>query len=180
MGRFRVLSLIAVLLLGSPLLWRAAEAGAKAPDEEGFSVGQRPPGFSVLDLQGQRHSLKQYRGRVVVLHFWASWCPYCRGEIPKLLQVHEQGSPQGVTVLAVSVDQNLAQLQAFVQQAGLPYIVIPDAHSPSSIANAYGVRGIPVTYLLDRDGRIASRFFGSADLISAVQRLLTHSSKSET
>lgn len=180
MGRFRVLSLIVALLLGSVLLWRAAEAGAKSPEEEGISVGQRPPAFSVLDLKEQRHTLKQYRGRVVVLHFWASWCPYCRGEIPKLLQIHEQGSPQGVTVLAVSVDEDLAQLQAFVQQAGLSYIVIPDARSPSSVASAYGVRGIPVTYLLDRNGRIAYRFFGSADLIGAIQRLLAPSSETQT
>ena len=180
MGRFRVLGLIVVLLLGSGLLWRAAEAGAKSPEAEGLSVGQRPPAFSVLDLQGQQHSLKQYRGRVVVLHFWASWCPYCRGEIPKLLQIHEQNSPQEVAVLAVSVDQDLAQLQTFVQQAGLPYIVIPDARNPSSIASAYGVQGIPVTYLLDRDGRIAYRFLGSADLLGAMQRLLAPSSAPKT
>jgi len=168
------------LISGGLAGWRVAEAGAKRDEAEGLSVGQRPPAFSVLDLQGQRQSLKQYRGQVVVLHFWATWCPYCRGEIPKLLQIHEQGSPQGVTVLAVSVDEDLAQLQAFVQQAGLPYIVIPDARSPSSVASAYGVRGIPVTYLLDRDGRIAYRFFGSADLLGAVQHLLARSSETET
>jgi peroxiredoxin len=164
MRGLRLLGLLGILLLG----------GA-AQEPEGLSVGQRPPAFSLLDLNGQRQTLTQYRGRVVVLHFWASWCPYCRGEIPKLLQIHEQGATQDVTVLTVSVDQDLAQLQAFVQQAGLPYIVIPDARSSSPIASAYGVRGIPVTYLLDRDGRIAYRFFGSADLLGTLQRLLASS-----
>jgi peroxiredoxin len=159
--------------------WQDTEARSKRAEGEGLSVGQRPPAFSVLDLRGQRQTLKQYRGRIVVLHFWASWCPYCRGEIPKLLEVHH-GSEQGVTVLAVSVDRDLSQLQAFVEQAALPYVVISDAHGESSLARAYDVRGIPVTYLLDPDGRIAYRFFGSADLLGAVQHLLARSDASDT
>ena len=62
-----------------------------------------------------------------------------------------------------------------MQQAGLPYSVIPDARSESSLANAYGVRGIPVTYLLDRDGRVAFQSYGSGDLVGAVQYLLEKS-----
>ena len=172
----RLVLLCVMVALGTVGIWQAAEARSRrAAEAEGLSVGQRAPAFSVHDLKGERHTLKQYRGRIVVLHFWASWCPYCRGEIPKLLQVYEHESSQGVTVLAVSVDQDLSKLQAFVERAALPYIVVPDAGASSSLASAYGIRGIPVTYLLDRDGRIAYRFFGSADLISAVQHLITQS-----
>ena len=164
----------ALLLVGCVHSGRAADARAEPP-KEGFSLGQRPPAFSVLDLKGQRQTLKQYRGQIVVLHFWASWCPYCRGEIPKLLQIHAQHSSQGVTILTVSIDHDIEQLKAFVQQAGLPYSVIPDARSESSLASAYGVRGIPVTYILDRDGRVAFQSFGSGDLVGAVQYLLEKS-----
>ena len=167
--------LAVVVLFGSVAVWQAAEVGAKSPEAEGLSVGQRPPPFAATDLRGQRQSLKQYRGQVVVLHFWATWCPYCRGEIPKLLEVYRHGETQDVTVLAVSVDRDVEQLAAFVTQATLPYIVIPDARSDTSLADLYGVQGIPVTYVLDRDGRIAYRFFGSADLIGAVQRLMAKS-----
>lgn len=178
MRRFRVVSLIVVvvaLLLGSAPFWRSVAAGATAPPEEGFSLGQRPPAFSALDLKEQRQSLKQYDGQIIVLHFWASWCPYCRGEIPKLLKIHEQHSSQGVTILTVSIDRDLEQLKAFVQQAGLPYSVIPDVLSTSSLASTYGIRGIPMTYILDRDGRVAFQSFGSTDLVGAVQYLLEKS-----
>jgi len=164
----------ALLLLGGVHSGRVVADGAEPP-KEGFSLGQRPPAFSALDLKGQRQTLTQYRGNIVVLHFWASWCPYCRGEIPKLLQIHEQNASQGVTILTISIDRDVEQLQAFVQQAGLPYSVIPDARSESSLANAYGVRGIPVTYILDRDGRVAFQSFGSGDLVGATRYLLEKS-----
>ena len=168
-------SLTAVVLLLGAAGWHAAEGGGRVPEDAGLSVGRRPPAFSALDLRGQRQTLTQYRGRVVVLHFWATWCPYCRGEIPKLLEVQHHGDTQDVTVLAVSVDRDVEQLEAFVARATLPYIVIPDARSDTPLAGLYGVQGIPVTYVLDRDGRIAYRFFGSADLIGAVQRLMEKS-----
>jgi len=177
------MALVASGLTGGGLISeQASAAGLRSSEriEEGFGIGQRPPQFSAIDLNGKRQTLKQYRGRIVVLHFWATWCPYCRGEIPKLFQIHEQGSSLGVTVLAVSVDHDLDQLQTFVQQVGIPYIVIPDAISQYSLAIAYGIRGFPVTYLLDRTGRIAYRFFGSTDLIGAVQHLLDQSSAPKT
>ena len=164
----------ALVLIGCVHSWRVADAGTEPP-KEGFSLGQRPPAFSVLDLKGQRQSLKQYRGQIVVLHFWASWCPYCRGDIPKLLQIHEQNSSQGVTILTVSIDHDIEQLKAFVQRAGLPYSVISDTRSESSLADAYGVRGIPATYILDRDGRVAFQSTGSSDLVGAVAYLLEKS-----
>ena len=165
-------SLTAVVLLIGAAGWHAAEGGGRVPEEAGLSVGRRPPAFSALDLRGQRQTLTQYRGRVVVLHFWATWCPYCRGEIPKLLELYQHGAANALAILAVSVDQDVAQLSAFVEQATLPYSIIPDAAADPPVSNIYGVRGIPVTYILDRDGRIAFRFFGSADLVDAIQRVM--------
>lgn len=171
-ARLVVGGLMMLLGLGGWSSGRMVEAQSKREGDHAFSVGQRPPAFSVKDLRGQRQTLKQYRGQVVVLHFWATWCPYCRGEIPKLLEAFQHGAQQRVTVLTVSVDKDLAQLQAFVEQAALPYSVIHDGDQDSSLADAYGVGGIPVTYLIDRDGRIAYRFSGSSDFVSAIQYLL--------
>ena len=89
MRSLRGVSLAAALVLIGGIHSGRVTAGAEPP-KEGFSLGQRPPAFSVLDITGQRQTLTQYRGQIIVLHFWASWCPYCRGEIPKLLQIHEQ------------------------------------------------------------------------------------------
>ncbi|MDP3704123.1 MAG: TlpA disulfide reductase family protein [Candidatus Omnitrophota bacterium] len=163
---------VMLLVLGGLSSWRMVEATSKREAADGLSVGQRPPAFSVLDLRGQRQTLKQYRGQVVVLHFWATWCPYCRGEIPKLLEAFQHGPQQRVTVVTVSIDNDLASLQAFVEQAALPYSVIHDASTNASLAKAYDVQGIPVTYLIDRSGRVAYQFSGASDFISAIQYLL--------
>lgn len=151
-----------------------ATAGLAA--EEGVRVGQRAPAFNVADLTGQPQSIKQYAGRILVLHFWATWCPYCRGEIPKLVTIHRELGPKGVSVVAVSVDRDIAQLRRFVEQVGLPYTVVADTEVPESLAIRYRVRGVPTTYIIGRDGRIAARTSGTSDLIGIVRRVLERAS----
>ena len=133
-------------------------------------AGKLPPAISALDLDGRRQELAQYAGRVVVLHFWASWCPYCRGEIPELRKLQTDWGAKGVQVLTVSVDENLDKLKQFVAEEALPYPVIPDVQL--AISERYAIQGIPVTLILSRDGRVAFRALGSANLIEAVQRTL--------
>jgi peroxiredoxin len=142
---------------------------------EGLNPGQRPPAFAASDLNGNQHTLAQYEGNILVLHFWASWCPYCRSEIPELTQLHQAWASNGVRVLTVSVDENRSRLKRFITQAALPYPVIVDSEANPSIADQYGISGIPVTYIVIRDGRIASRLDGSSDLLTAVRRALAQS-----
>ncbi len=157
-------------LIAAAVLWPSAPLEStqwKTP-----TVGQSPPALNAADLSGRRHSLSQYRQRVVLVHFWATWCPYCRGEVPKLKRLAQAWTADDVVVLAVSVDEDLQALRAFVQQQRLPYPVIPDAAASAALANRYGVEGIPVTYLIGRDGRIAAKFVGPADLVGEVRRLV--------
>lgn len=147
-------------------------AQPEPPHEEGLRPGQWPPRFAAEDLSGNRQTLEQYEGKILVLHFWASWCPFCRGEIPKLTTLHEQWVSKGVAVLTVSLDEDRAQLEQFVQQATLPYPVVADSQAPTSLGRRYDVSGIPVTYILGRDGRIIFRFEGRADIIGAAQTAL--------
>ena len=149
----------------------AATRQAKA-DRVGLGVGYRPPSFSASDLNGQTQSLKEYEGKVLVLHFWASWCPYCRGEISKLRELQERWTSRGVRVLAVSTDQDPEVLKQFVTQQGLPYPIIVDAQTESSVADQYGISGIPVTYVIARDGRIFARLSGTSDIVGTVQHAL--------
>ncbi len=150
--------------------------GASKRKAIGLGVGYRPPDFSVRDLSGQPQSLSQYRGKVVVLHFWASWCPYCRQEIPELTTLHQDWAGKGVRVLTISIDQDVAKLKQYLAQSPVPYPVIADLQADPSVADQYGVSGIPVTYVLTRDGLIASRLNGSAEIIQAVEQALAHSS----
>ncbi len=133
------------------------------------SAGDRPPAIAAHDVAGRAQTLEQYRGKIVLLHFWATWCPYCRAEISKLVEIALGRAGSDVQVLAVSEDERVQDLQAFLQQYQLPYPVIPDPHG--SLAELYRVDGVPVTYLIAPDGRIAQVFHGSADLFGAIARL---------
>jgi thiol-disulfide isomerase/thioredoxin len=146
----------------------AAGAGRAA---EGLAVGQRPPRFAAKDLQGRTHDLAAHEGQVVVLHFWASWCPYCRGEIPKLIQLHEASSG-ALVILSVSVDEDPSRLDAFLARTKLPYPVIPDGAGQYALAERYRIVGLPTTYIIDAGGRIAAKLEGVGDLQGAVQRVL--------
>jgi peroxiredoxin len=140
--------------------------------EQGLEPGYTPPAFSGKDLEGKRHTLDQYKGNYVVLHFWATWCPYCRQEIPKLTQVYDEYSDQGVKVLAVSVDEDLNGLRAFVKEKQLPYTVVADVHSDFSAAKAYRVAGIPMTYIIEPDGTILQGFQGPSTIDAFFDRLM--------
>ncbi len=150
----------------------AAKGDAKADDLIGVGTGYRLPAFKVADRAGQPHELSQYKGQVLVLHFWASWCPYCQKEIPKLTQLTKDFSEKGVRVLAVSSDQDPAALQAFLKEHALPYPIAMNMQGDRSVFEQYGVTGIPVTLVIARDGRIVERLNGSSDIVGTVERAL--------
>jgi peroxiredoxin len=98
---------------------------------------------------------------VVVLNFWATWCPPCVEETPGLEKFAEQMHAQGVTVLSVSVDQDAAALQTFAAQQHLSFPIGRDPDQ--SVANRYGTFLFPETYIIDEDGRVAEKLIGPVD-----------------
>ena len=153
-------------------LWGCQSPPAHSADPRessiGFSVGRQLPAFTVTDLAGKTHTLQQYQGRILVLHFWATWCGYCRGEIPELMEAQTTLSEQGVSVLAISVDQDRETLAQFLQRTPLPYPVVADGDAKEPLSSQYGITGLPVTFVIGRDGRIAARLYGSSDILGAV------------
>ncbi|PIQ83496.1 MAG: hypothetical protein COV75_07110 [Candidatus Omnitrophica bacterium CG11_big_fil_rev_8_21_14_0_20_63_9] len=168
-GRRAALGLVAALLVGCGM--GQAFPSTSSTNAIGLGVGYQPPPFSAADLNGQQHDLAAYKGRVVVLHFWASWCPYCRSEIPELTELYQQAN-KSVQVIAVSSDEDVAVLKQFIAEKQLPYPIIADHDMPRSISEQYGISGIPVTYVIGKDGRIAERLHGASEIIEAVTRVL--------
>ncbi|MBT4519467.1 MAG: TlpA family protein disulfide reductase [Halieaceae bacterium] len=123
---------------------------------------QRPeareaPDFNLLSLTSdQQISLQNYRGDVVYLTFWASWCIPCRKEMPYLTQLWQRHRAQGFRVIGISVDEDVAAARQFAEEYDLPYPLARDADR--SISSLYRVPGYPTHYLVDRRGRI--RFSG--------------------
>jgi len=147
------------LLAGISFLWMGrgdyspADAGRIAPDYTGIS------------LDGDTIDLADLRGRVVVLNVWATWCRPCVAEMPALQRLHEDLGDEGLSVVAVSVDNAALVMgdpgeavRAFVKEHGITFAVLLDPET--RIESAYPVAGLPITFVIDREGRIRESVLG--------------------
>lgn len=159
-----VTGLLAALTVGG-LLW----AGRRG-------TGGLAEDFAVTDLQGQAVRLSQYRGQVVLLNLWATWCPPCREEMPSMEKLWQRLKDRGFVLLAVSEDeQGAAVVGPFVQTMQLTFPVLLDP--TQDVGRRYGVWGYPESFLIDREGRVVERVIGPRDWasptqIAAIERLL--------
>jgi thiol-disulfide isomerase/thioredoxin len=115
-----------------------------------------------MDLTGKKIGLKHYRGKVVLLNFWATWCAPCQLELPTFESWQKTYGAEGLQVLAVSMDDGDAPVQRTVRRLHLSY---PVMMGNAKLGEKYGgVLGLPVTFLIDRDGRVAAKIKGEADM----------------
>lgn len=119
------------------------------------------PDFTLKNLQGQDVSLKDFRGQVVFLNFWATWCGPCRIEKPTIEKLYQEFKDKGLVVLAISVDQgdSTQLVKSYMEEHNLSYQALLDPEQ--KIAKAYAVRGIPITYLIDPEGFIVGAAMGA-------------------
>jgi len=110
--------------------------------------------FTLSDLNGHPWTLKSLRGKVVVVNFWATWCPPCRKELPDLEELSKRFKDQGLVILALS-DEDIAKVKPFVEQRNLTYPVLLD--TGGKVAKEYDVDGIPKTFVYDRDGKLVAQ-----------------------
>jgi peroxiredoxin len=107
-------------------------------------------------------ALHETRGRVTLVHFWATWCVACRHEMPLVERLWQRYRKDGLTVLGVNVDRGDADaVRAFAREYGMTFPVLLDRDGAARAR--YGVRALPLTYIIGRDGRIVGRIFGERD-----------------
>jgi len=124
-------------------------------------VHKPAPDFTLSNLNGKTVSLSDFRGQVVLLHFWATWCVPCRHEMPLLHALDRQHIP-GLHVLCINVDRNnKTAVQSFVNEVTPHFQTLLDP--AGAVRNRYAVRGLPTTYLIDSDGKIIGRMIGERD-----------------
>ena len=134
-------------------------------------VGSTAPDFSAFDLGGTSRSLNDYRGKVVLLNLWATWCAPCKAEMPSMQRLYELIQDEGFQVLAVSVDRPPAdhdptnplggELRAFAESFGLTFTIL---HDPSGdISATYQTVGLPGSFVVDREGIIVKKISGPMD-----------------
>jgi len=124
------------------------------------NIGTPAPDFTVQDSD-RKVSLDQLRGKVVVLNFWATWCPPCIEEMPSLVQMQQKMKGKGVEVLAISVDADRDAYNDFLKQHNVDLLTVRDADQKSN--NLYGTFKFPETYIIDRQGVLRRKFIGPID-----------------
>ena len=123
-------------------------------------IGSTAPEFTVQD--GDRKvALSDLHGKIVVLNFWATWCPPCVDEMPSLVHLQQRLKDKGVTVLAVSVDVDEGAYRRFLKDHNIDLLTVRDPDHKSS--NLYGTFKYPETYIIDRDGKMRRKFIGEVD-----------------
>ncbi len=148
--------LVAILLLIASV---ASCAGGVDPARaRGISEGSVAVDFQLPDLDGQKISLSDYRGNVVLINFWATWCPPCLAEIPEIEASYQARHEEGFVVLGVSVEQAPDHIASFVEAAGMSYPVLLD--EGGEVFRMYRVPGLPMSVFLDREGVIRARHVG--------------------
>lgn len=157
MSKIARATVAAVFVLGAAAFYW----GHRSKAGRALLVGDRAPDFALPGLDRNTVSLANYRGQVVVLNFWATWCQPCVEEAPSLEKFSAEMQPLGVTVIGVSVDEDVAALQKFVADYRLSF---PIARDPGgSLAAHFGTFKFPETYIIDRNGRVAEKIIGAID-----------------
>lgn len=126
-------------------------------------IGQKRAEFSLPDLEDKQHSIKEWDNKVILLNFWATWCPPCRREIPAFIELQEQFGPQGFQVIGVAIDEKEA-VQDYSDGLGVNYPILIGNNTALKISAAYGNRfgQLPYSLVIDRQGVI--RFVGKREL----------------
>jgi cytochrome c biogenesis protein CcmG/thiol:disulfide interchange protein DsbE len=141
----------------------ASRQDSPEPSVDDRRTEQKAPDFVLADvMSGSEVRLSDYRGKVVLIDFWATWCGPCRMGIPHLIELHEEYSGDGFTVLGVSVDQKgPSVVKPFVKQQGIPYPVVMG--DQPTIRRFGSIRAIPTAFLVDREGYVIGRYEGYRD-----------------
>ena len=164
-----IVAAVVVLLAGG--LFAAVKVFAD--DLFPVTVGSPAPDFRAKDLgTKQMKTLADYRGQVVLLNVWATWCPPCIVEMPSMERLHQAYGPHGLKVVAVSIDDYVGEdsVRAFARGLGLTFDIL---HDPThSIERAYQTTGYPESFVISRDGTIRKKWISAADWNSPANRAL--------
>jgi len=153
-----------------------AEAENPSPYAIESLSGQKAPDFTLNDLDGKPASLSSYKGKVVILTFWASWCPPCKEELRSLNKLNDVLRNRGLIILAVSSDRSLSAAKEFVAENWVNYPVLYD-EKLTVTRDMYKAFMVPTTFVIDRRGTIFRKHFGEQDwtrpaLIKEIETLL--------
>jgi len=143
-----IIRTVVLILLASAIIYTIASK-QKANVLE---VGDMAPDFELLDLEGNKHKLSDYRGEGVFLNFWGTWCPPCKEEMPYMEKFYHEFENKGANILTVNLKGSNLQVEKFKDQYGLTFPILLD--KTESVKEIYNIKPIPTTFLINKDGEI--------------------------
>ncbi len=166
--KYPILALI-ILLIALPAL-AANTTGAITPLQQRANA----PDFTLTDVDGKIHRLSDYRGKVVIVNFWATWCPPCREEMPSMQKAWETLREKDVVMLAINIGENEDTIFQFIANYPVDFPLLMDLDS--TVIGNWPVKGLPTTFIVDTQGRLAYRAIGgrewnTPDLLKLAQKL---------
>jgi peroxiredoxin len=168
----------AALAIAALVVFSAANGAELRP----WTGGATPP-LALEDLEGRTHSLADYRGKVVLVNFWATWCEPCRAEMPSMERLRSRLSAQPFAVLGVNMAEPLSRIEKFTAALPVGFTLLRDRDGMT--AKAWRARVLPASFLVDRDGRVRYYVYGEVDwtsepVLAKVRELLRASASSST
>ncbi|TKB63931.1 MAG: TlpA family protein disulfide reductase [Nitrospira sp.] len=166
-SKIGLLALSFMLVIGSGLVWAM---GSRVP-----AVGTAAEDFRLVDLEGKQQSLSQYRGKVVLVNFWATWCKPCTTEMPAMQTTYDKLREKGFVVLAINELEDEAKVRDHIKQYGHTFPVLLDRDN--KVANQFGVFGLPVSVFIDEKGVVQEYIKGGLlteqvilDIVARIQK----------
>ena len=136
-------------------------------------IGKKAPEWELIDLDGKPVKSDQYKGKVIILNFWATWCPPCRAEMPDFMKLHDAYKDKGITFLGISLDSGLGPVKRYVRTEKVNYPILMG--NSGMVADYGNFTAIPQTFVIDAEGRINKQFMGLVKfekLEKAIQALI--------
>lgn len=153
----KVIATVLLLALVTVVIVQAMEPEKPKDNLPGIAIGEKAPDFELKTLTGDTVKLSDYRGKKVMLNFWATWCPPCKEEMPDMEQLYQENGEE-VVILAVNIDPQL-NVQKFVSEMGITFPVLLD--EKDEVNTKYQVLTIPTTYFIDKQGIIRNKYLSA-------------------
>ncbi|WP_379129083.1 redoxin domain-containing protein [Paenibacillus sp. sgz500958] len=161
MGKARkpvqIVILLLVVILGGYAIGTSIFKGDGKPGE-----GSKAPSFELMGLDGQNHTLSEYKGKAIVLNFWGSWCTPCVKEMPALQAQWEKWRDKGVVVVGINVGEDQMTVENFIADMDIDFPILMDPNR--SAVRSYGISPMPTTFFINSIGRVDSIHIGQLDL----------------
>ncbi|MGO9015767.1 MAG: redoxin domain-containing protein [Dissulfurispiraceae bacterium] len=159
-----------------PLADSVIYAGPPSPFDGEKNINQQAPEFALKDINGNTLSLSSYKGRVVLLNFWATWCPSCREEMPSLNKLSQKLKNRNFSIIEVSADRSVSDVKDYLRKHPSDCTVVVD-DSLSVSRSLYKVFVLPTSFLIDKKGIIVKKYYGGEDwdgseMVSKIESLL--------